>query len=133
MKNTLIVATLFLFLVSCSSLSSTDAMKDFIPGTYVCPFTDSIYETTFTKGVDTLHIARQTASGSETYQIDRSKKFIRTVEGKVLPEEYKRETWTGSYQPTDKTLFITNTGGTIAFDVENRLAKIGKIEYKKIE
>ncbi|WP_207515946.1 hypothetical protein [Longitalea luteola] len=113
--------------------SSQNAVINFIPGMYVRSFYDSIYETTNVRGVDTLRIKRQTETGSETFQVDRSKRFTRTADGKTLPESFSTETWTTSYQPSDKTLYIKNTGGTIAFDVKNKLLKIGAKEYQKIE
>jgi hypothetical protein len=133
MKNALFFSALTIFAIACDSTSGGDAVRDFIPGTYVCPFKDSIYATTNVVGIDTLRIARQTGSGSETYQIDRSKRFTQTEDGTKLPEKFETETWTASYQEADKTMYIKNTGGTIAFDVKNRLLKIGKKEYRKIE
>jgi hypothetical protein len=142
MKNITLTLAIAVLVYACSDGSTQEqqaeelnqnAVINFIPGTYVCKFYDSIYETTNVRGVDTLRIKRQTESGSETFQIDRAKRFTRTEDGKTLPESSTSETWTASYQPSDKTLYIKNTGGTIAFDVKNQLLKIGSKQYQKVE
>lgn len=133
MKNAFLSIAGCFLMIGCASLSSQDAVKDFIPGTYVRPINDTIYDKTYVIGMDTLHIKKQTESGSETYQVDQGSRFQRTMDGNPQPEEYKVKTWTGSYQDADKTLLIKSTGKTIAFDIKNRLIKLDEKEYKKIE
>ncbi|WP_205514335.1 hypothetical protein [Longitalea arenae] len=66
--------------------------------------------------------------------VDRSTRIARIREGKKQPDKYETETWTCTYRDSDKTLYSsTNTGSVIAFDVKNRLLKMGKMEFKKIE
>jgi hypothetical protein len=133
MKNALFFSVLSIFAIACGSTSSDNAVKDFIPGTYVRSFNESIYDSTSVGGDDTLRIKKQTESGSETFQIDRSTRIARIKEGQKQPDKYETETWTGTYHESDKTLFMANTNGTIAFDVKNKLLKMGKMEFKKIE
>lgn len=133
MKNLHLLIAICLLAIGCSSIVHKDEVQEFIPGTYISAFTDSVFTNTYTIGFDTLRIAKQTTSGSKTFQVERSLKYTRTVDGKEQPTEAKHETWTASYQPADKTLNVTTTGGTIAFDVKKAMAKIGSKEYKKIE
>jgi hypothetical protein len=133
MKNITLIFPIALFVTACGSMSSDNAVKDFIPGTYVRSFNDQVYENTGVSGSDTVRIKKQTESGSETFQIDRSTRISRVKEGQKLPDKIETETWTGSYRESDKTLYITKSGNVIAFDVKNHLLKMGKNEFKKIE
>ncbi len=133
MKNITPVLSIALIIAGCGSVSRQDAVKDFIPGTYVRSFNESIYESTSVGGDDTLRIKKQTESGSETFQVDRSTRIARIKEGQKQPDKYETETWTCTYRESDKTLYSTNTGSIIAFDVKNQLLKMGKMEFKKIE
>jgi hypothetical protein len=122
-----------LMIFFCACVSTDDTVKPEIEGTYCRPFRDSILTETYTVGYDTLHIFKQSASGSETYQVDRTMKFTRTIDGVTNPEETKQESWMANYEPADKTLYIKNTGKSIAFDVKNKQAIIGTKKYTKIE
>jgi hypothetical protein len=133
MKNVHQVIAIALFAAGCGNISSHDSVKDFIPGTYARSYYDSIGIKTSVGGDDTLRIKKQTESGSETFQVDWSTRTERTWDGRKEPVKYHKETWTCSYRESDKTLYNNHRGGTIAFDVKNRLLKIGASEYRKIE
>jgi hypothetical protein len=133
MKKTHVIICYCLMVMIYSFASCTDNVKLEIEGIYASPFRDSIDENSYTVGVDTIRIFKQTASGSETYQVDRSMKFTQTIDSVAQPEQTKQESWMASYMPADKTLYVKNTGKSIAFDVKNKLAIIGSKKYKKIE
>lgn len=133
MKNSHLFVAALLFFIGFFQIACKDDVQTSIPGTYYCAFKDSIYENTYVTGFDTLRIVKQTTSGSETYRVDRFLRFTRTVDGETQPEEAQHETWTGSYEASDKTLYIKNTGKSIAFDTNKKLANIDSKVYVKLE
>ncbi len=67
MKDITLSLAIIPFLTACGSTTSDNAVKGFIPGTYVRSCNKQIYENTSVGGNDTLHIEKQTQAGSETF------------------------------------------------------------------
>ena len=58
MKNITLIFAFTLLVTGCGSMYNQDTVKDFIPGTYVRSFNESIYENTSVGGEDTLRIKK---------------------------------------------------------------------------
>jgi hypothetical protein len=117
---------------ACQTTSST-AVENAIPGSYVCNFYDSITATSNVKGVDSLVIKKEVASGSDSYEIKRFVSAVRTMDNIQEPVSQKIETWTGIYDRESKVLKTSPSGKILAFDMDNHVLKIDDKEYKKRE
>lgn len=120
----------FVFCAITACTDDTTAVKDFIPGTYVAKYHDSLSPTANVDGVDRLQISKQTEAGSETYEIVRINTFTRTMDNQVQPQKTQTETWVGLYDENSKTL-ATRNGKTLAFDLKNNVLFVGSKEYQK--
>jgi hypothetical protein len=106
---------------------SRDKIKTFIPGTYV-----TSYEQEYSKGQDTLVFTPVSNEGN-SYLITRKTSYKRTINGKVRPEEHKKEQMTGIYNEQEKVLYESVKGKTFSFSPERKLVFSGSQEYKKID
>jgi len=120
----LLIAAFVLF--GCSS-SESNAIKDFIPGTYI-----RSAETEFGKAYDTLVITLQNKSASE-YKIQRRWRYDRVLDGKPIAPEYKVSETSGLYDGEKKILQETETLEFFTFDVENRFLFNGANKFTKIK
>lgn len=132
MKTVFFALAVSIIAVACESANST-AVEKFIPGTYVCNFYDSLTTTSNIRGVDSLIIKKETAAGSDSYEIKRLVSYKRMMDSIPEPEEQKSETWTGIYDKENKVIKTAPSGKILAFDMENRVLKIDGKVYKKTE
>jgi hypothetical protein len=114
------------FLAGCSSTES-DAIKAFIPGTYV-----RSSQTEFGKTYDTLVITLQSKLANE-FKIQRRRKYDRVLDGKLIEPEYKITETTGLYDSEKKTLQETETLEFFTFDMEKKLLFNGANKFTKIK
>ncbi len=119
------ISVLF-FLASCSS-SDSDAIKEFIPGTYI-----RASQNEFGKEYDTLVISLQNKSAGE-YGILRKWRYDRVLDGQSIEPEYKQERSSGLYDPDKKVLQETETLELFTFDVERKLLFNGTNQFTKIK
>lgn len=131
MKTLLFLMITISLIFGCTDIDSS-TVEDFISGTYVSSFHDSITATAHVIGNDTLVISKQTQSGSETYQIVRTAKFKRMLDSIAQPEESDTDTWTAFYNKEQKVL-TTQDGVVLSFDIEKRLALMGARTFQKIK
>lgn len=118
--------SVFLLLLSCSTAES-DAIKEFIPGTYI-----RSAQTEFGKAYDTLVITLQNKSANE-YKIQRRWKYERVLDGKHLEPEYKVTETSGLYDGEKKLLQETETLEFFSFDTKNKLMFNGANKFTKIK
>src|SRR5690349_5474551 len=98
------LAIVTVFVVSACNNADSSAVADFIPGTYVANFHDSLSPTSNVTGIDTLVISKQAQQGSDTYQITRKTRFQRTLDNVSKGEESKTDTWIGFYDIEHKVI-----------------------------
>lgn len=122
----LIAAILVLIVVGCSSAES-DAIKTFIPGTYI-----RNAQTEFGKEYDTLVISLQSKSANE-YKIERRWRYDRVLDGKPIEPEYKITETTGLYDAEKKIVQETETLEFFSFDVGKKLLFNETNEFTKIK
>lgn len=128
MKIILLLHIAALMLIcSCGSLTTTDEVRDFIPGTYI-RFAQHEYGTEY----DTLIITLQNKAANE-YKILRKWKYERVLDGASIEPEYKRLITSGIYNSNSKLLQETDTGDAFSFDVKKKLLNSGPTQYKKIK
>jgi hypothetical protein len=111
-------------LAACGN--SADAVKDFIPGTYV-KFSQSEYS----KAWDTLRISMYDAT-QETYGIRQHTGYQRIVKGKLQPKAYKSSKAVTVYDPSTHQLQDLKTGKWYTFSQDNGTLVAGSAEYTKI-
>lgn len=111
---------------SCGSFSTTDKVKEFIPGTYT-RFSQHEYGTEH----DTMVITLQNSTANE-YKILRKWKYERVLDGSAIEPEYKRMTTSGIYSVRNKVLQETETGDLFSFDVKGKLLFNGSTKYQKL-
>jgi hypothetical protein len=119
------IVTAFIF-ARCTSPES-NAIKEFIPGTYI-----RSAQTEFGKEYDTLIITLQNRSANE-YKIQRRWKYDRVLDGKPIEPEYKLTETSGLYDGEKKTLQETETLEFFTFDVEKKLLFNGANKFTKIK
>jgi hypothetical protein len=130
MKTLLFALVVSIIAIACESANST-AVESFIPGSYVCNFSDSITATASVTGIDSLVIKKQSDAGSDSYEIQRILRVEKMMDSIPQPEKTTREAWTGIYDKKNKVL---KAGGKIlAFDMKNHLLKIDDKVYIKRE
>ncbi len=127
MKPLLFISFVAAFLfVGCSSAES-DAIKEFIPGTYIRET-----QTEFGKAYDTLVITLQNKSANE-YKIQRRWKYDRVLDGKPQEPEYKITETSGLYDGEKNLLQETETLESFSFDTKNNLMFNGANKYTKLK
>lgn len=127
MKSLFFVTISVLFLLAGCSSSESDAIKEFIPGTYIRSSHNE-----FGKAYDTLVISLQNKSASQ-YQILRKWRYDRVLDGKPKEPEYKLTGSSGIYDKEKKVLQETETLELFTFDVERKLLFNGTNQFTKIK
>ena len=118
--------SVLLVLTGCSSPES-DAIKEFIPGTYIRSSHNE-----FGKAYDTLVISLQNNSASQ-YQVLRKWRYDRVLDGKPIEPEYKLTGSSGIYDKEKKVLQETETLELFTFDIERKLLFNGTNQFNKIK
>jgi hypothetical protein len=126
MKAISILLSAVLILSACSNPES-DAIKEFIPGTYI-----RASQNEFGKEYDTLVIFQQSKSASE-FKITRRWRYERVLDGKPIEPEYKITTTSGLYDGEKKLLLESETLETFSFDIEKKLLFHGTNQFTKIK
>ncbi len=127
MKALFFISISVLFLLASCSSSESDAIKEFIPGTYI-----RFSQHEFGKEYDTLVISLQNESASH-YQILRKWRYERVLDGKSIEPEYKQEKSSGIYNPAKKFLQETETLDLFTFNIEKKLLFNGTNQFTKIK
>ncbi len=127
MKALFFISISVLFLLASCSSSESDAIKEFIPGTYI-----RFSQHEFGKEYDTLVISLQNESASH-YQILRKWRYERVLDGKSIEPEYKQENSSAIYNPETKVLQETKTLELFTFDPEKKLLFNGTNQFTKIK
>ncbi len=127
MKTLFFISISVLFLLASCSSSESDAIKEFIPGTYI-----RFSQHEFGKEYDTLVISLQNESASH-YQILRKWRYERVLDGKSIEPEYKQENSSAIYNPETKVLQETETLELFTFDPEKKLLFNRTNDYTKIK
>lgn len=116
-----------LLLTACSSLSESNAIQEFIPGTYI-----RSAQTEFGQAYDTLVISLQNEPARE-YKILRKWRYDRVLDGKPIEPEYKLTESSGIYDTEKNLLQETETLELFTFDVEKKLLFNGANKFTKIK
>ncbi len=127
MKALFFISISVLFLLESCSSSESDAIKEFIPGTYI-----RFSQHEFGKEYDTLVISLQNEAASH-YQIHRKWRYERVLDGKSIEPEYKKENSFAIYNPETKFLQETGTLDLFTFDTEKKLLFNGTNDFTKIK
>lgn len=127
MKSLLFISTIAAFLFAGCNSAESDAIKEFIPGTYI-----RFSQTEFGKSYDTLVITLQSKSANE-FKIQRRWKYDRVLDGKPIEPEYKVTETSGLYDSEKKTLQETETLEFFTFDREKKLLFNGANKFTKIK
>ena len=126
MKLLFVMLHIFLYPIACNS-SKTDAVRSFIPGTYV-RFSDHEMR----KEYDTLKIEMLSDAGNN-YRLTRSSSFQKRLDGQVFPWEFEKEEWTAIYDASKRVLQETKKRKVISFVPERNILFAGTTKYKKIK
>lgn len=127
MKPFLFIAIITVFLLTGCTSAESDAIKAFIPGTYI-----RTAQTEFGNAYDTLVITLQNKSANE-YKIQRRWKYDRVLDGKLQEPEYKITETSGLYDGEKKLLQETETLEFFSFDTKNKLMFNGANKFTKIK
>ena len=127
MKRLLIITIVAAFFLAACSSAESDAIKEFISGTYI-----RFSQNEFGKEYDTLEISLQNKAAGQ-YQILRKWRYDRVLDGKPIEPEYKQQKTFGLYDPEKKLLEETETLEAISFDAEKKLLFQGKNQFTKIK
>ncbi len=127
MKLLFFVSIIDAFLLAGCTSSESDAIKEFIPGTYI-----RTAHTEFGQAHDTLIISLQNKSAGE-YKILRKWRYDRVLDGKPIEPEYNVTETTGFYVSEKKLLQETQTLESFTFEVEKKLMFNGPNKFTKIK
>jgi len=127
MKPLVFITAIVTFLIAGCTSAESDAIKAFIPGTYI-----RSGQNEFGKEYDTLVITLQSKSAKE-FKIQRRWKYDRVLDGKPIEPEYKITETTGLYDGEKKTLQETETLEFFTFDAEKKVLFDGTNKFKKIK
>jgi hypothetical protein len=127
MKPLLFISVVTVFCLAGCTSAESDAIKEFIPGTYI-----RSAQTEFGKEYDTLVITLQSKSAKE-YKIQSRWRYDRVLDGKLIEPEYKVTETSGLYDTEKKTLQETETLEFFTFDIEKKLLFNGANKFTKIK
>lgn len=127
MKSLLLISIVTAFFLAGCTFPESDAIKAFIPGTYI-----RSAHTEFGKAYDTLVITVQNKAANE-FRIQRRWKYDRVLDGKPIEPEYKVTETTGLYDGEKKILQETATLDLMTFDRERKLLLKGTNTFTKIK
>jgi hypothetical protein len=117
-----LIATVF----ACGN-SKSDAVRAFIPGTYVRHTTHEMG-----REWDTLEISRF-SEGGNNYSILRRWAYERKLDGISQPLDYKLQDEAALYDEDKMVLMETSSGRILSFAPEKNLLFSGTNEYRKIK
>jgi len=120
MKN--LIFCFILIASACNSSKDDTALE----GVYIASF-----EHEFAKTEDTL-IVKKANDGNGVYQITRHSGVIKTMDGKIFPEEILTDTWTSEYNADKHILTELKDGKTFIWDSNKLTLQFGETTYKKI-
>jgi len=127
MKALFLTPLSVLFLLGGCSPYESDAIKEFIPGTYV-----RAAQHEFGIEYDTLVITLQNKSARQ-HDILRKWRYDRVLDGTPLEPEYKQQKTSGLYNAAKKVLQETETFELFTFDPEKGLLFNGTNRYTKLK
>jgi hypothetical protein len=116
-----------LVVAACKISAGKDAIKSFIPGTYVMWTSDEI-----SKVKDTLRIRKLAAEGN-SYIIIRNTSYRRIVNKKMLRPERKSSKCIAIYDDQQKVMRETSMGKVFTFIPEKEVLLVGTTAFKKID
>jgi hypothetical protein len=116
-----------LFLLSACSNTESDAIKNFIPGTYT-----RSAEHEFGAEHDTVIISLQNSAANE-FKLVRKWKYERVLDGKRLEPEYKNTSTSAIFNTDSKLLQETETADTYSFDSKQKAMFAGTTKYVKLK
>lgn len=111
------------YMMSCNRVPNREILN-FIPGTYVRSIDHE-----FATGKDTLII---TPLEGAMYQIVKRSGFRRIHNGKELPYEHKKETWSGQYDVKTGYIQELQNGKVISFNLDKDQLLLGGVTYNKV-
>jgi hypothetical protein len=126
MKPILIFITV-LFLLSACSNTESDAIKEFIPGTYI-----RSAEHEFGAEHDTVIVYLQNSAANE-FKLVRKWKYERVLDGKRIEPEYKNTSTSAIFNTYSKLLQETETADTYSFDRKQKAMFAGTTKYIKLK
>ena len=114
-----------LLLAACNNHTENDAIKEFIPGTYI-----RFSQHEFGTENDTIVISLQNKTANE-YKIRRRWKYERVLDGNAIEPEYKSTITSAIFNEASKLLQETETGDNYSFDTKQKLMFTGSTKYQK--
>jgi hypothetical protein len=127
MKLLLIMLFAIIILLSSCSNAESDAIKDFIPGTYI-----RSAEHEFGAEHDTVIISLQNKSANE-FKLIRKWKYERVLDGKPIQPEYKSTSTSAIFNNENKMLQERETADTYSFDPKQKAMFAGTTKYLKLK
>ncbi|MCR8556945.1 hypothetical protein KXD93_04800 [Mucilaginibacter sp. BJC16-A38] len=109
-----------------TACNSGNAIKDFIPGTYI-----SQAQSEFSVANDTL-VIEAAKSTDNLYLITRKTGYRRITNGKVQTVQHKVKHWTGEWDTQRQVLEVVQTGNTFVFQPDQHCLLNGNSEYRKL-
>ena len=125
MNTNYFYVTISATLLAACNLAKEDT-REFIPGTYVTSFKDTLAVVN-----DTFYIHGLTTSGGDQYAVINSMSFQQNIDGHLQPLQWKTNKWTGNYDERNNTILVNQTGAILAFDPAKKEMKLGTVSYKK--
>ncbi|MFM9910311.1 MAG: hypothetical protein ACKVOW_13230 [Chitinophagaceae bacterium] len=127
MKPLLIMLFTIAVLLSACSNTESNAIKSFIPGTYI-----RSAEHEFGAEHDTVIISLQNNSANE-YKLVRRWRYERVLDGKPIAPEYKNTSTSAIFNAESKMLQETETANTYSFDPKQKAMFAGTTKYLKLK
>lgn len=127
MKSLLFISIVTAFFLAGCTSAESDAVKEFIPGTYI-----RSGQNEFGKEYDTLVVSVQNKTANE-YKIQRRWRYDRVLDGKPIEPEYKLTETTGIYDAESKSLKETETLETMTFNIDKKVLLKGTNTFTKIK
>jgi len=119
--------SILLFLAGCSNSYENDAIREFIPGTYI-RFSKHEFGTEY----DTLIISMQNKSVDE-FKIIRKWEYKRILDGNVIEPEYKTHITSANYDESSKLLKEAASGESYSFDTQQNVLFVSSTKYQKLK
>lgn len=125
--KSLFIFLLVAFILNACSSNENNAIKEFIPGTYI-----RSAEHEFGAEHDTVIISLQNNAANE-YKLVRKWKYERVLDGKRLEPEYKNTSTSAIFNTDSKLLQETETADTYSFAPAQKAMFAGTTKYVKLK
>lgn len=124
---------LWVLFISCTSSISSANIREYMPGTYVRTFFDSLDADSFNEGVDTIQIKSLKEGTGYSYQVTYRTFYKQTLDGKGMSGKHLVHRYVAEWIEKQGILYIRKRDISLSIDPETRELRNGDLIYTKLK